>query len=211
VDLGELREAVYLQLRDSAQEFVTPEQVDAWINEGLRDLAQRWAGLYGEEAGVTTDGAVAIPDDLIRPMSLRLGTDDVNFDVTQDEWFGMHDSSMMPVPTAGRVFGNSIELYPPPTDGTAFVLRYVRMPEALADEADVPELPLELHDKLVQFATARGLYKEREDALADRYRQEYEHGLPRRTLGAFRKAQPPTFRFEPGPFDLDPEARHISL
>lgn len=214
----EMQEAVYVELRDYMREFVEDHHVEGWLNEAQRDLAQRTKLLTKEITQATvgaaqfTTGSLGLPVDFIDTVNLRLGTDDVNFEVDDQDFWAAKDNGWFLSPPWGRVFGNRLEVYPAPSDNASYTLRYAYMPADLDAPEDVSPFPSELQDKMVLFAKSRALYKEREDSLAATYRQEYELGLPERTLGFGRKTAPQNrVRFEPNAFDLDPESKHIIL
>ncbi len=209
-----MRSRVRAVVRDSAGTFVTDGQIDDWINEAYLDIVARERLLVAESSSTmgsagtsVANGTVDFPADFISPLSLRLGTDDVEFvdDVT---FWNRQDDASTPVNTLGRVFNDKIELYPKPTSGTAFRLRYVRKPTALSSGSDAPAIGEEYHRKLVDYAKAQALLKEgRELGVADRYRADYERDLAPLN---------PRSRMTPGPLTMrrelsvwDTEGRHI--
>jgi hypothetical protein len=213
----EMQEAVYTQLRDAPKEFIEDHFVETWLNEAQRDIAQRTKLLVKEITNLTVgaaqfqaDSTVALPADFISLMDLRIDDQSVDFEVDEAEFWAAKDGQWILSPPWGRLFAGGIEVYPTIAANYAYRLRYAYMPADLSAPTDVSPFPPELQDKMVLFATARALYKEREDSLAATYRQEYELGLPQRTLGFGRKfTTPQRLSFELGPFDRDPEARHI--
>ena len=215
----EMQEAVYIELRDFMKEFIEDHFVEGWLNEAQRDIAQRTKLLTKEITNLTagapqfSNGSLTFPADFIDVVNLRVNTtDDVNFEVDDQDFWVAKDNSWILSPPWGRLFGGGMEVYPAPLDNAAYTLRYSYTPANLSAPTDVSPFPVELQDKMVLFAKSRALYKEREDSLAATYRQEYELGLPERTLGFGRKVAPQNrVRFEPNSFDLDPESKHISL
>ena len=204
-------DAVYEQLRDAPREFVTPEGVVSWLNEAQRDLAARLPILQKQTNVVVTGNAAPLPDDLLKLRRARHGTEDIEFELTDEDFWDAKDNNTMPDPRVGRIFAGSLELHPGLVDGSILTLRYTFLPAELTtvNLNGVPVLPEHLHDKMVKFAQAEALYKEREDALADRKKAEYEADLPARDLGLGRVTVKQRLEWEPGPFDA-PGAAHLS-
>jgi hypothetical protein len=195
MDLQTMESQVYSVLRDTERAFFDKEEVDAWLNEGQLDLAVRLELLQHEWTGTTTDENIAVPTDLVHALSLRIGTDDVQF-VDDTTWNDYSDLQGSPPTTIARVFGSNFELYPNP-GSASYKLRGVRAPEALIDPQDVPELPAHLHPKLLHYARYQSLLKEGSDRW-QAYAALYAENLP----------PPPTgiIKLMPGPFTLTLQA-----
>lgn len=209
MDLQQMESQVFNVLRDTARSFFDKEEIDAWLNEAALDLATRLELLQHEWTGTTSDENITLPDELIRITRLRLGAKNVSF-VDDDVWWQESDNAAADTerPIA-RVFSGQIEVYPSPTTSTAYVLRGTRTPDALVDPEDAPDLPLQLHRKLIDYARYQALLKDGSDRWQP-YAAEYERGLPEVPTGIV-KLQPGPFlaALAPGPFDLDPQATHI--
>lgn len=200
----EMQRRVYAQLRDEDKQFITDEDVEAWINQAQRDISHRLNLNMTEATGtVGADGVIAVPDALVEIKILRLGEDDVIF-VDDEEFYDNKDALTDPWPSIARVFGSNIEIYPTPSEDQTFTLRYQSYPADLTAGSSESELPEELQDRMVYFAIAQGFYKEREADMGDRFMQMYERGLPGSTLGRGRlQPGPMRIRYEAGPFDYE--------
>lgn len=206
-DLTELRSRVRALLEDSAGNYIVDGEIDDWLNEAYLDISARERLLHAETSGTTSGNSIALPSTFVSVISLRLGTTDVHF-VDDDLWWAYSDEAADPDTTLGRVFNETIELYPTPTTGTAYKIRYVKKPTALSAGADVPAIPEELHKKLVFYATSRGKLKEGQEGMSDRYLAMYEEGLS--PLNSRSRVVPGPFNItmQAGPFDTS-ESAHI--
>jgi len=196
--------------------FVTPDDIEAWVNEAQMDLAARLGLSQKTVTGTTTGNTIALPptpatqDQTLHVTSLRLGTeDDVEF--TDDEvWNSWSDEGDEPEHTLARVWAGNIELYPTPDTGTAYELRYESLPPPVVDDDASSTLPHHLHPRLLFYARAMAFLKRNDQANSDRFLGMYLDGLPSPELGANKLIPGPlTITLEPGPFDVDPNARHI--
>lgn len=182
---------------DTARSFIEPAQVDNWLNEGQIDLAVRLKLLREEATGVTTDEFLTLPTNLSEIVSFRLGTeDDVEF-VDSPRFLDYKDSAAYIEPTIARVFDDRLEMYPKPSAGTAYKLRYVRLPVAMTADAHLAEIPRELQQRLIYYAVAHAKMQENEMGQHDRFMQYYELGIPPHPLGMWKD--------KPGPMTLVPD------
>ena len=206
---GEMRSRVRSVVRDTAGTFVTDDDINDWLEEANIDLAARLRLLQGEDTGTTTGNSVTLPTDFIAMHTLRLGTEDDVMFTDDDVWTSYSDEAVSVTNTLGRIWEGAAQLYPTPADGTAYALRYYRTPVAMSDTTD-SELPVSFHTKMVNYARAHASIKDGEQSQANMYFSLYEQGLPPVSRERERLTPGPmTMRLEPGPFDLDPEARHI--
>lgn len=214
MNLADLKRRVYSQLRDSNKAFAQDQEVEDWLNDGYVDMCARLQVLQFESSDVTTSDSIALPPgandpEPVQVLSLRFGDDDVEWvdDVTFNSWY---DSDATPPHTLGKVWNTGIELYPAPALGTAYTLRYSYLPTVLDTVEDEPLLPTHLHVKLVYYAAAQAKLKYGELDEADRFLVMYEQNLPPPIRGlVLMRPAPLSLVPEGGPFDLDPEARHV--
>lgn len=195
-------------LRDESRSFVTNDDVLDWLNEAYFDLNARMRFLRSEALG-TASGDITFPADpaVLEILSLRLGTDDVDF-VDDDVFNSWSDDGATPANTLGRVFERVIQLYPSPT-ASDYTLRYVREPTQLVEDTDVPELPEHLQVKLIRYAQAQAFLKMDQSNEFTAFLGMYEQGLPP-PPGVAKPINPGPLQvsYEKGPFDIDPQSRH---
>lgn len=197
---------------DADGDFVTATDLGTYINEAYFDLADRLECVTREFTGTTSGNTIALPptgsEVVKRVQSLRVDGADVVF-VDDAEWNSFADTTDDPGFVVGRVFAGSVELYPTPATGTDYSLRVVIVPETLAG-SDVHELPIWCERKMIDFGAYRSFVKMDEMRRAENFIATYEQGLPAPTIGKDRDIPGPlTIVPIVGPFDLDPDAKHI--
>lgn len=209
-NLLQLRELVYVPLRDNERSFVEPWFVDAMINEALYDLNARLRIRQQVDTGNTSStGTIPYPSDMVEVMGLWIT--DVNGSaqplqfVTQDvfnSWARPGGSMTSPSAYLARVFGAIIETYPVFAT-RPYRLEFVGRPAELAQDTDRPvDLHPEMTPRLVSYAQAKAKWQEGEVEEGNQYMAQYEAGLPGppRMLNAIHP-EPLLFVPEPGPFD----------
>lgn len=209
--LSDLRARVRAIVRDADAVFITDADIDAWLNEAQVDLAARLDINQVEATGVTAGSALlTLPTatEVLRPISLRLEDDDVEF-VDEATFYAWFDSGADPEHSIAIVYAGAIQIYPTPESGLDYVLRYNGIPPTMTSATTV-SLPTYLHARMVRYAEAQAYYKLNELGAGDRALAQYEEGLPALSLGMDKLTPGPfTLQYEPGPYDLDGEARHI--
>lgn len=218
---AELLKAAYAPLRDNDRKQIDQDDMTDLLNDAYVDLATRLELLVKEKTGTTSGNTLAIPDGTaadpaaIRIEQLRVAGKEVEF-TDQQTWQSWSDAASTPTRTLARPFGSNIELYPTPTTGSAYALRYVYIPSGttqatrrLDDPTDVPLLPAHLHRKLVVYAQAEAYAILGELDKHDRAQAKYEAGLPPPRLGGgLRFPSPDSLLVVPGPFDRV-DSKHI--
>jgi len=200
MNLASMKRRVYAVLRDSEKAFVLDENVEDWLNESYLDVAARTRCLRKEVTGSTTAaGSVTLPADYLQ--TEWLSVDDSNGNETKVEFVDnqVFDSWRLgggtPTNQLARIYNGAIETYPVAVS-VSYTLRYVYEPTPMSAGSDEPDLPSELHIRLVNYARAHAKYQEGELEEGDRYMALYEAGMPGPPLAGLRE--------KPGPFDLRP-------
>lgn len=189
-------------IRDSSNNIVTTTDLTAYGNEAKSDLAHRLGVLSKTLTGTTSGNTIALPADTVRPLSLRLSDeDDVDLSLDDESFFNAYDAGSTLQSTIGRIHAGSIELYPTPTTGTAYSLRYVYEPTDMSASGDVSGLPAELDNKILNYMKAQASYKLGDATMGDRYMAMYEDGLPAHPLGRTKTKPSLTIRVDASPFE----------
>ncbi len=190
-------------LRDPNNSFVTTGMITDWLNDAQIDLASRLRIMRNTATGVSAGNTIALPADFIEALDLEL--DDGSTDQVPDDYYESWERSdaEYPIRSVWRIKGSTIEIYPTPEAGTAYVLSYVSLPTNLEEGVqETSDLPVELHPRMVKYALAQAKWLMNEEGMGDRAMAEYENGLPAHPLGRPRNfAGPPTLRREPSNWD----------
>jgi hypothetical protein len=173
---NELREKVFTVIRDSARTFVTEGDVDLWIQEAIDDLSARLYLVQNSKASTTSGNSIALPSDYLELIWLKIASDDEDYVhwVDNDTWNRYQEEEAAPNRWLGRVFNNSIEVYPTPDTGTAYTLRYW----AASPSGSLTNFNSSLRLRVVNYAKSQALYKTGDFAAADRFYDRYERNLP---------------------------------
>ncbi len=201
----DLQDRVYAYLRDDDHEFVTPDNILAWINDAQVDLAERLNVIRYTVTDTTTDGAVPVPYDFMKELELRLtATGEIAEFVDEATFDRYADQGATPVNVLAHITpaDDVITLYPAPDDGTEYVLKYSARPSEIIDDDDTSELPATWHVRLTYYALANAAMKMNDPTAHDRWLARYESGLVALPTGA-TKYDEGSWGFAPdlGPFD----------
>lgn len=205
----EMQYLVHTVTRDYSKEFITDDDVEVWLNQGARKVAERTKvltkTLLSTDAGAAqfTGGRLLLEPDVLDIKNLRLGDyDDIDFDVLEDDWWAAKDNGSIPIPAWGRVWAGYVEVFPEPEDSVEYQMRYVAAPDVMVEPNDICELPVALHDKVVFWAKAEAYYKLRETTEGDREFARFEIDLPPEDISKYRnQPRPITIGYKKGPFD----------
>ena len=206
--LVQLRELVYVPLRDTERSFVESWFVDAMLNEAYLDLNARLRLYQQVDTGTTTaTGTIAYPSDMIEPTALWITDAQSNaleLQFVDDKVFNSwaRPGNNTPAAYIARVFSQTIETYPA-LESLAYRLEFIARPAALAQDTDTPTaIHPELEPRLVNYAIAKAKWQEGEVQEGNQYMAMYEAGLPGppRMTNNVRPARL-TLIPEPGPFD----------
>lgn len=201
MNLQQMKKKVYDALRDSEKAFIEDSSVEDWLNEAYQDVASRLRLTRIETTGTTTaSGTITLPTDYVEAVWLSIvpegSTDQVVVEFVDDAVFdSWRLAGSTPHNQLARIFDGTIETYPVAAS-ESYTLRYVYRPTVMDSAADTPDLPEELHMRLVHYARAHAKFIEGELEEGDRYMSMYESGLPMPNMAGYRE--------RPGPFSLRP-------
>lgn len=204
-NLGQLRELVYVPLRDNERSFVEPWFVDAMLNEALLDLNARLRIKRGSDDGTSdANGVLTVPADFVEVTDLWFTDPAILVEITNDAVFNSYAKrgASTPANYLGRVFGATIETYPAIASAD-YTLEYVARPTLLDADTDRPtDLIPEMTPRLVAYAQAKAKWQEGEVEEGNQYMAMYEAGLPGSPrMTNYLRPAPMTFFPTPGPFD----------
>lgn len=163
----EIRAAIIRHLRESTTPVRwTATEIDHYIDDGYRDLAERTGAIVGERLLVCGSGVhfISLPRDILFPIAIvddatGEAVDPVHWTYIEDmdsDWLEKNASR----PQVFAAFGLfELSLYP--AYGATGTLRgtFAICPETLALDTDEPDLPPEYHAALVHYGSYRCLLK----------------------------------------------------
>jgi hypothetical protein len=179
---------------DEIQAQITTADVIRWINDAMREIANNNNLLQVKATSPTTVNvsAYSLPTGIARLHSVRFRgfvLESISLEQA-DEMIGSVDLTIAQgyptgMPTHYWIFANQINLYPAPdtTSASDLTLYYTRQANPVDDVADVPEVPEQYHNRIVEYCMARAyeldenffIAKMKDDAFAagvDKTRQD---------------------------------------
>jgi hypothetical protein len=170
---------------DEAQAQVTQADVIRWINDAMREIANNNNLLQVKATANTTNGvsAYALPVGIARLYSVKfrgLALESISL-AQADELIGSIDLSVaqgFPVgtPTHYWIWAGQINLYPAPdtTSTTELTLYYTRQATPVVNLGDVPEVPEQYHNRIVEYCMARAYELDENFFIASMKDQKFE-------------------------------------
>lgn len=147
--------------------ITTTTELNDFINEAMKQVAVDAECIRLLTSSITTtdaDGLITLPTDYLRLVELRyngVGLPQLDPQLVRNNY------STIPV---GEPYGwifydySKIQLWPKKASGTGLDIKlsYIALPTLLAVDGNSPNLPLMLHDAIVQYALSR-LYEKVQD------------------------------------------------
>lgn len=160
--VSEIATRVKRQFGDEAGAQITDADIIRWCNDAQTDIAINNDLLQVSAYTATTAGTqkYTVPSNLLILRSVKwqgVKLQMVSMEEADALTLSTSSSSPTGVPTTYWQFARQIYLWPiPSTNGTSdLVLYYTRQPDALTATSDTPELPLQYHNRLVEYCIAQ--------------------------------------------------------
>lgn len=173
---------------DEAQAQITQADIVRWINDAMREIANNNNLLQVKATANTTVNvsAYALPTGIARLHSVRfrgLALESITIEQA-DELIGSVDLSIVqgfPVgtPTHYWIFANQINLYPAPdtTSTTDLMVYYTRQATPVVSLDDIPEVPEQYHNRIVDYCMARAYELDENFFVANMKDQKFDAGV----------------------------------
>jgi hypothetical protein len=152
---------------DTSEAQITPAEIIDWLNEGQRRIARDtgWISERAETDVIAGQRGYELPPDIITMERLELDGAKLPRTTLQmiDNEEPIH-TTKEGAPTKYYIWGNTLYLYPTPTESGSGNLDmwYKKMPVLIQSDADSAELPESMHDAMVRFALGRAKEKDEE-------------------------------------------------
>lgn len=162
--VSEIATRVKRQFGDEAGAQITDDDIIRWVNDAQREIAINNQLLQVRATAdiVANKRDYNIPQDILRMHSVKYNGRTLSGLTIQeaDELVSTHDdSTVMPSgePTNFWVWANVITLYPTPSgnESAGLMLYYTRTPQEVVATTDTPELPVQYHNKIVDYCIAQ--------------------------------------------------------
>ena len=160
LSVAEIAIRVKRQFGDEAGSQINDADIMRWINDAQREIAinndlLQVVGKVGLLAGVSQYG---LPQGMLMLRSVRANKRKLDHLTRSEESNFLSDKEFSSgEPTHYSYWANALDLYPTPdkTVADALVIYYIRTPIAVTALADVPELPAQYHNRIVEYCIAQ--------------------------------------------------------
>jgi len=180
MNLGQIIISVQRQFGDESGAQITRSDIVRWSNDAQVDIVRKTECLqvHSETDVIKDDGSYDVPFDFIK---LRRVTFDgkrlARVELEElDNLNSDQSNSNSSYPEMFYVWGRKIWLYPKPSkSGTGNLdVYYVKMPNELVSDQDVPEIPTHLHEDIIRFCLIRAKELNEDDEKAQALMFEYD-------------------------------------
>lgn len=173
---------------DEVQAQITTADVIRWVNDAMREIANNNNLLQVKATSPTTAqvSAYALPTGIARLHSVRFrGFALQSITIEQaDEMIGSVDLTIQQGYPTGMsthywIYANQINLYPAPdtTSANDLTLYYTRQATPVALTTDVPEVPEQYHNRIVEYCLARAYELDENFFIASMTDQKFQAGV----------------------------------
>lgn len=170
---------------DSAGVQIDQTDIIRWINDAQREIVMKNQLLQaiGTTAVVAGQTGYSLPADLLtlrsikvdgnklRPLTLSEAETAIpDFDSTANYPSG--------TPTHFWIWANSFTVYPAPTSvNLQFKIYYTRQPADIANLVDTPELPVQYHNRIVEYCLQQAYELDENWAASQAKAQQFDQGV----------------------------------
>jgi len=156
--VSEVASRVKRQFGDEVGAQITDADIIRWVNDSQREIA-----VYNDLLQtVATTAIVAgrdqytLPPDVLTVRSVRLAGLKLSF-LSQNETSNFISTTTAGTPTHYSIWALKMDLFPTPTtaDPDDIQIYYTRQPAVVTAVTDTPELPLQYHNRIVEYCIAQ--------------------------------------------------------
>lgn len=183
MNLGQIIMAVQRQFGDESGAQITRSDIIRWANDGQVDITRKTEILqvHSETDTIKDDGSYDLPFDHIRLRRISYRGDRLDrIELEElDELVPQQEKQAASHPKYYYVWGRKIWLYPKPSRNGEGKLDayYVKMPDELKVDQDVPEIPVHMHEDIIRYCLARSKELNEDDSKAQEVMFDYENRI----------------------------------
>lgn len=180
MNLGEIKTAVQRQFGDESGVQITEADITRWANDAQTDIVRKTeiTNQHRETAVVSGDAGYELPANFMAMARVTYNNrvlperelKDIDLSNTTS------DAGGSGTPEAYYVWSNTLYLYPAPsTSGTGNLdIWYVSRPATLVNNADIPEIPVHMHEDIVRYCLSRAKELDEDYEASVLFRADYE-------------------------------------
>lgn len=179
--VSEIALRVKRQFGDEAGIQVTDPDIFRWINDAQREIAASNDLLQTVATTAVIPGqqTYALPSDILLLRSVHYQGSKLRPLTSREAEEYLVDGLASGRPTHFWSWANQINLYPQPdtSDPDDMKIFYTRQPTAITTVNDTPELPLEYHNRIVEYCLAQAYELDENWAAAQQKSQQFSAGV----------------------------------
>jgi hypothetical protein len=169
---------------DDAGILITDADILRWINDAQREIAVKANLLQVRATTAVAPGVneVAVPANILRLHSVKF--QNVKLIALSQNEADQFDLGAVPTtsratPTHYWLFANTLTLYPAPntTDPDDLKMYYTRTPVEVTALGDTPELPVEYHNRIVEYCAAQAAEMDNDNGRYQLKMGQFEAGV----------------------------------
>lgn len=180
--VSEIATRVKRQFGDESGVQITDADIIRWINDAQREIVAENGLLqtFATTSIIASQQEYVRPPDILSLRSIHLDGRKLTALSPQEaeEYLG---SNTTPTgsPTTFWIWANKIFLYPTPTTAGTDNLRifYSRMPQAVDDLADTPEIGIEHHGHIVEYCLLQAYEMDENWTAVEQKKRQFDEGL----------------------------------
>lgn len=182
MNLGEIVTRVQRQFGDESGAQITRSDIVNWANDGQLDIVRKTDSLqvHVETDAIKNDGSYDLPSTLIRIRRCTFNgkkLDRIELEALDQ----LHPDREVSDNNGGTpkyyyVWGSRLWVFPVPgSDGIGNLdVYYVKHPDPIISDQDIPEIPVHMHEDIVRYCLGRAKELDEEDAKAQEVMADYE-------------------------------------
>lgn len=182
--VSDIKARLLNQINDSDQTSFDDATIFRWINDGMRELAVSNDLLQKKGTLVTVTGTSVYswPADVLQLHSVKWKGLKLKALSMQeaDDLLPTPSTTTYPVgtPTSFWVWAGQLNLWPAPDagDATSLTVFYTKVPTEVAANGDTPEIPVQYHNRLVEYCIAQAAEADGDMQLAAIKMQQFQTG-----------------------------------
>lgn len=161
MNLSEIKLRVKRQFGDESSVQLTDDDIVRWTNDAMREIAQQNESVLETIATAPITVGVSeysLPSNILQLRALRYNNRKLEVLTLQEAEkhivnFENPDSYQTGTPIYAWIYANTITLYPTPDKSDADNLKifYTRIPTQVSVDADIPELHVKYHARIVEY------------------------------------------------------------
>ncbi len=182
--VSEISTRVLRQFGDEANVQITDADILRWVNDAMREIALHNNLLQSRATTRLIAGQreYGLPNDVLTLRSVRYADTKLRAMAPAEAEAYIerpHDTTNRGVPQLYWVWANRLNIWPTPdrTDANDLQIFYTRQPIPVAAVTETPELPLQYHNRIVEYCLQQAYELDENWSAAQAKQQQFQQGV----------------------------------